>query len=189
MIRVFVLALLALVALVAIVRNLPGRRPADSPVEESGAVAEQSPLSRWQGAWEGTLTTHRPDGETLSNVLVFQQNDAVSPTEQAFSIIERRPDGRTQEVRGKTLLIGDRFERHFQGPDGSSVVYSGRQEGSGIFWHREDPEGGLEEAFREEIIGSDDGDLYTIDGMRRLQSGREVLLIKGRLRRAIQDED
>ena len=194
MIRVFVLAILALVALVAIARNLPGMQPPEASGEAAAEMAttveQLSPFARWEGVWEGKLSAFRSDGEPVSSVTVRQVHDTVSETEQTVSIIERQTDGETKEFTGTTLLVDERFERRFLMPDGASVVYAGRREGNAIFWHRLDPVTGLEETIREEIIRSVDGDLYTIDGMRRdRQAGGEILLIQGRYHRAKQGED
>jgi len=175
MIRVFLISLVALVALAMVAHHLPAElRPAGGD--------DESLLGRWEGAWEGTLVSYRPDGSTLQSVRARYEYRRVSATEQTLVMTDRAADGSTRGSTGAQALIGDAFERTIALADGKPSRFSGRRVGDAIFWHHRDAATGAEETYREQILSTPDGDLYTIDGAG--SPGKEgLLLFEGRFHR------
>ena len=174
MIRTFALAMVALAALALVAHHLP---PALRP-HPGRATA----FGRWEGEWEGTYVTYRPDGTALESSEVRVENNGVSDGEQTVVITRRRPDGHTVMTSGRRSLAGDTMEYRFTNPDGTLETLSGRRVGDAIFWHPSDPavEG---ESYREEILPTADGDLYLVDGAMLRRDGHGMLLFEGRYHR------
>src|SRR5678815_4675162 len=111
MIRVFLISLVALVALAMVAHHLPAElRPAGGD--------DESLLGRWEGAWEGTLVSYRPDGSTLQSVRARYEYRRVSATEQTLVMTDRAPDGSMYTIDGAgspgkegLLLFEGRFHR------------------------------------------------------------------------------
>jgi hypothetical protein len=189
MIRVFLLAVVGLLALVMIAGRLPagGGRPPGAAVA-AVAVAEASSPARWDGTWEGSLTTYRADGTPEQTASVRCERQTVTPTEQRIVITERWGDGRTRVLTGSLTTDGGQIARRLTNPDGTLTVYTGRKAGAVLFWHHRDELAGVEESLREEIVATPGGDLYTVDGFRLSErGGRAVRLIEGRYHRAARD--
>jgi len=185
MIRVFILSVLAFAALVMVARNLRGRAPEPTEVIEQIVEDESTPFARWDGAWEGTFNTRRPDGTLESSVQVHQEYTTITPTEQKVTITDRLADGTVKESRGQNTEVNGALECRLWEPDGAMKLLTGTRAGRALFWHRRDAAAGIEETFREEIVRDAGGDLYTIDGVGLYGKGRaEVLLYEGRYRRA-----
>ena len=184
MIRVFILALLAFAALVMVARNLRGHAPEPTEMIEQVAQDESSPFARWDGAWEGTFNTRRPDGTLESSLQVHQEYTTITPTEQSVTITDRHADGSIKESRGQNTEVNGSLECRLWEPDGTMKLLTGTRAGRALFWHRRDTVAGIEETFREEIVRDAGGDLYTIDGVGLYGKSRtEVLLYEGRYRR------
>lgn len=186
MIRVFLISLLALGALVIVARNLPeGSGAADDP---SLTLDDQQMFAQWDGAWEGTFRTYATDGTLQETIQVRQVYESVSPMEQTVVITDRMPDGTTRVSRGRNVLFGGRLECEVRAPDGTTKVLAGRRAGNAVIWHRREPASGAEETYREEILRTLDGDLYTIDGLRTTGGRGGTVLYEGRYRRVERDE-
>ena len=188
MIRVCLLALMALLALVLVAKNLPGRAP-----EETTLVAQNdengSDFARYEGVWKGSFNIHLPDGELDSTVVVEQTYTTVSSTEQSVLITDRHTDGRVEVSRGRNVERDGSLTCEVWSEDGAlKKVFTGHRSGRAIFWHRVDAAHAIEETFREEIIRTPEGDLYTIDGAGTYGgAGGKMLIYSGRYRRVDQD--
>lgn len=181
MVRVFLIGVLALVALALVAVNLPERaRP-----NPGGASSEGLSIlpARFDGLWEGTLTSYRPDGRVEESSEESRLFTRMAPGERALTITRVLRDGGSEELSGTEVEApGGELKRRIQIPGGGLASSSGRRVGTAIFWHREDPASGLRETLREEIVATPSGDLYTLDGARA--SGGQLLILEGRYRRA-----
>ncbi|HKY32281.1 MAG TPA: hypothetical protein VJV23_07080 [Candidatus Polarisedimenticolia bacterium] len=189
MTRALALGVLALLALSLIARAFPGdpsalAQPASGP-------SDAAPFAPWDGAWEGAFNVYQPDGTRESSVSVRQRYVSLSPTEQNVEIVDRLPDGSTRVSRGRNVASGGRLECRIWEPDGTSKLLVGRRLGRALLWHRRDDAAGVEETFREEILLTPSGELYTIDGygLYGTGAGRRHLLFEGRYRRAGEESD
>ena len=187
MIRVFLLALVALAALMMVADRLPYQPAAPAPVSEpapdgAAGVPDAGPFARWGGVWEGTISTRRPGGTLVEAVRVRQERTIVSAFEQKVVATQRGSGG------GATVSIGIQrvrdygLESRLTDPNGIERVFAGGLQGDAIFWYRRDPVTRREESYREEILRTPEGDLYTIDGFRFDPVG-ETLVYEGRFRR------
>jgi len=186
MIRVFLLALLALGALVLVATRLPYQAPAPRAAHEISEEAEGSgeagPFARWDGIWEGTLTTRRPDGTIVETAQVRQESTTISPAEQKINVMDRGAGRGAVISRHVHREVGDHLECEVTDPNGLRKILRGNLSGPVIFWHRRDPSTRGEESYREEVLRLPGGDLYTLDGFRVDAKG-ESLIYEGRYRR------
>ena len=186
MIRVFLLALVALAALLLVATHLPYQPPAPRTAQEISEEAEGSPeagpFARWDGVWEGTLTTRRPDGTIVQTAKLRQEHTTISPAEQKINVKDRGAGGGAVISKHVHREVGDQLECEVTDPNGARRILGGNLSGSAIFWHRRDPATRAEESYREEILRLPGGDLYTLDGFRVDPSG-ESLIYEGRYRR------
>lgn len=177
MIRVLLLALAGLVALVIVAHHVPAplaARPDDMA----------SPFSRREGTWEGTFTSYRPDGTMVDTLQVRHEYQRVSDTQQTVVISDRHADGRTSTSTGRDTVNGDALECRLTNPDGTLRILTGRRVGETLFWRRHDELRGIDESYREQILQTPAGDLYTVDGAGVYgKDDRGMLLFEGRYRR------
>ncbi|HET9481839.1 MAG TPA: hypothetical protein VFP98_08795 [Candidatus Polarisedimenticolia bacterium] len=200
MIRVFLLAMLALAALVLVARVLPRAAAIPQPVEQGfetagpgrtgGFDAGTSPFAPWDGVWTGTLRSYEPDGTLVASSEVLQEHTSISPGRHKVDLVERREDGSSRRSSGDCLWEEGRLECRVQQADGTAHVLKGRRAGRAILWHRSDPSSGIVETFREEVISTSSGDLYTVDGVSVLgTTNPRVLVHEGRYRRGSRDSE
>jgi hypothetical protein len=80
--------------------------------------------------------------------------------------------------------VDGRLESQVQRPDGSVLVLKGTQVGGVLFWYWRDESTGSEESRRESILEQEDGDLFTVDGVRhRSADADDLVILEGRYRR------
>lgn len=186
MIRVSLLGVLGLIALVLVARNLPDYPGPGQTGEAAGRVAadDTAPFARWAGVWEGVFVSRRPDGTPVESTRVRQEYIDVNPLEQSVVITDKQASGVTIVSHGTNRSVPGGLECRVTDPNGVSKVLEGRKEGTAIFWHRRVLSAGIEESFREEILRTPTGDLYTIDGVGFYGGAAgTVLLFEGRYRR------
>lgn len=187
MIRVFLLALVALAALVMVANHLPyqpaapafAREPAPEGAERS---PDAGPFARWGGVWEGTISTRRPGGTLVETVRVRQERTLVSAIEQKVVATQRGSGGSATVSIGIQRVRDYGLESRLTDPGGVEKVFAGSLQGDAIFWYRRDPVTRRQESYREEILRTPGGDLYTIDGFRVDPDG-ETVVYEGRFRR------
>jgi len=185
MIRVFLISVLALGALVLVSRSLPEvAAPASGPIEPPPR-SQGDILSGWEGSWEGTFKAYRPDGSLEWTSQMRHDHANVSPSQQSLVITDRRHGEPEARSRGQiTLLEGGRVECRIWQADGSMELFTGQVAGGAVIWHRADPAAGTHEVFREEVIRSERGDQYAVDGFGVYPDGPR--LYEGRYRRIIE---
>ena len=175
MIRVFLIALVGLFALAMVAHHLPAElRPAGGD--------DASLLGRWEGVWDGTLVSYRPDGTAAETLRARYEYRRLSDSEQTLVMTYHAEGGATRGYTGSQALVGEVFERNVAQADGKPGRLAGRRVGDAIFWHHRDASTGAEETYREQILSTPDGDLYTIDGAGSGGKGG-MLLYEGRFHR------
>lgn len=188
MIRVFFLGMIGLVALVLIARQFPAAPRPDAAREEALERAA-GPFARMDGVWEGAIVTYAADGTRLSSDTARRQHDSLSPGHQEIVLTLHHADGRTDTLRGRSTEQQGSLRRELRDAAGGVAVYTGRQAGLAVIWHRSDPAAGIEETLREEVIRTVQGDLYTLDGAGSYENGRQRVLVEGRFRRPDTETD
>jgi len=169
MIRVFIIGVLALAALVLISGHLP--------IAESG-----DPMD---GVWEGTLNTYTMQGDLVSSKRMRLQYAPEADGVRKVAISARRADGTVEEATGEIRDIEGRLERRLVDRRGEETLFAGTRAGAAIIWHGGDASSQARQAWREQIVRTPDGDLYTVDGVGVFGDGSaRVELYEGRYRKS-----
>ncbi|MGH9870705.1 MAG: hypothetical protein ACREAA_21420 [Candidatus Polarisedimenticolia bacterium] len=189
MIRAFVVGLLALGGLLIVARSFPappGSRVTLMGGGIAGADLGVEGLARRDGMWEGARRLYALDGELRSQAAVRLEITSLSPEAQSINLSEMVPGSAPVRRHGRITMTGSAMEMRLWDAAGGAAVWTGRDHGRSILWHRRDDRSGVEESLHEEVVRQADGDVFLVRGW--LAAGPERLFVEALYRRSEQDE-